>query len=81
MSTTAPEIELGMFTVTDEANEVSFVFESDEALAKFLANEDGSVVPEDYGAPYKEINMLAVVDDLLSELRDLLSRQQEPVPA
>jgi len=79
LATSAPEIELGMFTVIDEANEVSFVFESDEALASFLANDDGTTVPSDYGAAYREVDMLAVVDSLLSELRELLA--QQPVAA
>lgn len=66
-----PEIELGMYTVVDESNNVTVIFEDDSRLADYMS--DFRDMPADYGAPYHEMDLLSVVDNLLDELRSLIS--------
>lgn len=66
-----PEIELGMYTVVDESNNVTVIFEDDSRLADYMS--DFRDTPADYGAAYREMDLLSVVDNLLDELRALIS--------
>lgn len=65
-----PEIELGMYTVLDESNNMTIVFDDDSRLADYMS--DFRDMPADYGASYVEMDLLSVVDNLLDELRSLL---------
>jgi hypothetical protein len=69
----APEIELGMYTVVDESNNMTVIFDDDSRLADYMS--DYRDVPADYGAQYREMDLLSVVDNLLDELRSLISPQ------
>lgn len=65
-----PEIELGMYTVVDESNNMTIVFDDDSRLADYMS--DFRDMPADYGASYREMDLLSVVDNLLDELRSLI---------
>lgn len=65
-----PEIELGMYTVVDESNNMTIVFDDDSRLAEYMS--DFRDVPSDYGATFREMDLLSVVDNLLDELRSLI---------
>ncbi len=67
-----PEIELGMYTVVDESNNMTIIFDDDSRLSEYMS--DFRDIPADYGAPYKEMDLLSVVDNLLDELRSLITQ-------
>lgn len=70
ITSSPPNIELSMFSVTDESNSTTLYFEDEDALGLYINGD--SDLPVHAGIAQSEMNLLTVVDSLLDELRLLL---------
>lgn len=69
ITSSPPNIELSMYSVTDESNNTTLYFDDDDALAVYI-NGDGDLPDSKF--VQSELDLLTVVDSLLDELRSLL---------
>ncbi len=77
ITSSPPNVELAMFSVTDESNNTTMYFEDEDALDLYINGD--SDVPSGGAFSHSELDLLSVVDSLLDELRSLL--HADPVAA